>query len=132
MIEDLSFLTDPNFIRPILLTVHQQMTKRIFDEGKDDKNALIGEYTESYIRTRERRGLGSDPKVILQFTGQMRNDFLLISDRNQFGSGFTNQANADKSFWVEETYDKTIFNLTDQEEKLLFDLLNERIDDKVA
>ena len=120
-------LLDPNFIKPVLLTVHQQMVQRIFDNGLDANDSPIGEYSEEYIKQRVKKGLGSSPKVILQFSGQMRNDYLLLEERGQFASGFTNQANADKSFWVEDTYDKEIFKLTDKEEQLLDSLLNEKV-----
>jgi len=119
---------DPEYILPIALTVHQQMVKRIFDDGKDASDAQIGEYTEGYVRTRERAGLGGDRKVILQFTGQMRNDFSVIQNNRKLGHGFKNTANFDKSEWVEETYEKEIFDFTDDEKKLFSDLLNEKLD----
>ena len=124
----ISDLINPDFLRPVLQTVHQQMTKRIFDDGLDANNSPIGEYTPEYVKQRVKKGLGSDRKVILQFTGQMRNDFLLLQDGQDYASGFTNNANFDKSVWVEETYNKSIFDLTPDEEKLLSDLINERVD----
>ena len=124
----ISDLLNPEFLKPVLLTVHQQMTRRIFDEGKDANNSQIGEYSDAYVKQRQKKGLGSSKKVILEFTGQMRNDFLLIQDGSNFGSGFTNENNGNKSEWVEDTYDKTIFDLTDQEEQLLEALINERVE----
>ena len=120
---------DPEYILPIALTVHQQMVKRIFDDGKDASGAEIGEYTTGYVRTRERAGLGSSDKVILQFTGQMRNDFSVIENNGTLGHGFKNTANFDKSEWVEETYDKEIFKFTEEEERLFTDLLNKKLDE---
>lgn len=126
MIED---LLDDNFLKGPLLTVHQQMVRRIFDEGKDATGAPIGEYSEEYIKRRAKSGLGTSPKVILQFTGQMRNDYQLLQDGDHFASGFTNSANGNKSFWVEDTYNKSIFALTEREEKLLNELINKKVDD---
>lgn len=116
------------FLRPIFLTLHQQVTQRIFDQGLDARDAQIGEYSEEYIKRRVKKGLGASPKVILQFTGQMRNDFVFIQDQERQGSGFLNQANADKSKWVEETYNKVIFDLTEKEERLLSELIEAKID----
>jgi len=100
------------FLRPILLTIHQQVTQRIFDEGRDAKGQPIGVYSQAYIKRRQRKGLGSSPKVVLEFTGQMRNDFSLVEEGEAIGSGFKNPFNADKAGWVEGTYNKEIFNLT--------------------
>lgn len=111
--------------RRVLLTVHQQMTTRIFDEGKDAKNSRIGVYSDAYLKQRKKKGLGSSKKVVLEFTGQMRNDYQLIEKGGKFGSGFLNNFNGQKSEWVEDTYDKSIFDLTSEEERLLTDLLNE-------
>ena len=125
MIEE---LLDPNFLKGPLLTVHQQMTKRIFDDGQDANGLQIGEYSPEYIKRRAQSGLGTSSKVILQFTGQMRNDFLLLQDGDNFASGFTNQFNGDKSFWTEDTYDKKIFDLTEKEEGLLQELIDRKVD----
>ena len=104
------------------------MTKRIFDDGKDASGAPIGEYSDEYLKRRAKKGLGTSKKVVLQFTGQMRNDFLLLQDGDNFGSGFTNQANADKSFFVEDTYNKKIFDLTKDEQELLQKLIDKKVD----
>ena len=128
MIPSIDELLNPDFYRDVLLTVHQQSIVRIFDKGQDANGKEIGEYSDAYVKTRERRGLGNNKKVILQFTGQMRNDYQLINQSGQWGSGFLNQANADKSFWVEQTYEKSIFDLTEGEELLLQQLLDKKID----
>jgi hypothetical protein len=124
MIKDIQ---KPSFLKDILLTVQQQMTQRIFDEGKTADSQPIGQYSEPYIQRREKRGLGTSKKVIATFTGQMRNDFQLIQDGDEFSFGFTNTANGEKSFFVEDTYKKAIFDLTDSEERLLGDLIDEKL-----
>lgn len=131
MIPNIDQILKSDFIRPVLLTVHQQMTVRIFDQGKDSNEQQIGEYSDAYIKVRQRKGLGTNKKVILEFTGQMRNDFRLLEQSDQFGSGFSNQNNADKSRWVEETYSKQIFDLTEAEQKLLEDLLDKKVNDSI-
>ena len=123
----LKILTTPSFVRTVLLTVHQQATMRIFDQGKDANNQPIGVYTQAYIKQRQRKGLGSSRKVVLEFTGQMRNDFSLVQDGDSVGSGFNNPFNAKKSDWVESTYKKEIFNLTKNEVELLENLLDQAV-----
>ena len=128
MIPSPKVFSSPDFLRPIFLTIHQQVITRIFDHGNDASSSQIGEYTDSYVKRRVKKGLGSSKKVILQFTGQMRNDFVLIEEDGNFGSGFLNDANADKSKWVEETYNKVIFDLTSDEQMLLQQLIQDKID----
>ena len=123
-INKLNEILDGSMDKRVLLTLHQQVTTRIFDEGKDANESQIGEYSRPYIKTRVKKGLGGSPKVILEFTGQMRNDFLLLEEGDDFASGFTNTANGDKSYWVEDTYNKEIFKLSNNEEQLLENLYN--------
>lgn len=107
-------------IRRVLQTVHVMTDQRIFRDGIDANGKLIGVYTESYQKTRRRKNYPISKKVILQATSQMVNDykFLVLADGN-YGSGFSNTKNFDKSFWVEDTYDELIFELTDKEDKQL-------------
>lgn len=132
MIQSPLFISSPEFLRPIFLTVHQQVTKRIFDDGKDANNTEIGQYSPEYVKRRIKKGLGSSRKVILEFTGQMRNDFVLIEDEGKAGSGFLNSVNADKSRWVEDTYEKSIFDLTQDENNLLVKLIEDKINGTIA
>lgn len=101
---------------------------RIFTQGKDANNSEIGNYSKGYLKQRQKEGYSSSKKVILQATRQMVNDFSVISNSNSLGLGFKNQFNADKSEWVEDTYDKDIFKHT-QEEK---DTLNKLVDKEVS
>ncbi len=116
-------------IRRVLQTVHVMTDQRIFRDGIDANGKLIGTYSEGYQKTRRRKNYPISRKVILQATSQMVNDykFLVLPDGN-FGSGFSNTKNFDKSFWVEDTYDKPIFELTDSEDKKLEILLEKEMD----
>ena len=112
----------------IFVTIHTLITKRIFDDGLDSKMKQIGTYSDSYIKQRKKKGLGGSNKVNLQFTQQMKNDFLLMESGGRIGSGFTNEFNDDKSHWVEETYKKKIFKETKKEAKMMEKLIQKRID----
>lgn len=103
--------------RSVFSSVHARITDRIFNDGRAE-NSQIGTYSNEYIKRRVKNNWGSSRKVILQFTGQMKNDFSLIKDGNDWGSGFKNDKNGDKSRWVEDTYDKDIFTANREEQKL--------------
>jgi hypothetical protein len=98
---------------------------RIFAQGKDANGADIGlakyggEYSPSYLSQRKKKGLQGS-KVILQSGAQsgMKTDFSVINDGKDLGLGFLNEHNADKSEWVEDTYNKEIFKSTKDEIKL--------------
>jgi len=114
----------------VLESIHEMTDKRIFHDGRDANNNSLGRYSKGYQKTRNkgilyvRKGVKrkitypSGTKVILQAESTMVNDytFLVLPDGN-YGSGFNNIVNFDKSNWVESTYKKPIFKLTDEEEK---------------
>ena len=114
----------------VLASIHEMTDKRIFKEGRSASGKALGTYSKGYQRTRKkgvlyvRKGVKrnntypSITKIILQATSQMNNDyvFLVLPDGN-YGSGFNNEKNFDKSEWVESTYKKPIFKLTRAEEK---------------
>ena len=100
---------------------------RIFAQGKDASSAQIGTYSKGYLKTRIKDNYPSSTKVILQATRQMANDWSVISTGNSLGLGFKNQTNADKSGWVEETYDKKIFEHTKDEINTIDKLIDKEI-----
>lgn len=127
-------------IRGALQNVHVMTDKRIFRQGRDAFDKSLGRYSKGYQKTRNagilyvRKGVKikitypSGTKVILQATSQMVNDYkLLVLPGGNFGSGFSNDVNFDKSFWVEDTYDKPIFQLTDKEDKQLEIILEQKL-----
>jgi len=93
-------------------------SERIFTKGLAANNAAIGKYSLPYLKTRAKKGF-SGRKVILQLTQQMSNDFSVVVEGNKIGLGFKNSFNADKSRFVELTYDKPIFDHTKKETNLL-------------
>jgi hypothetical protein len=114
------------FEREVALSVHQQIKKRIFDDGLDATGRQIGTYSPGYLRRRARAGYSGN-NVTLEFTGQMRNDFQLVDDGGVLGSGFANSFNFEKSEYVEDTYKKDIFSPTEGEINLLTELINRAI-----
>lgn len=116
----------------VLTSLLGRVSDRIFTQGKDAKNTRIGTYSEGYQKTRAKKGIVGGSNVILQFTQQMRNDFSVIVENANFGLGFTNSHNADKSRWVESTYGKEIFALTNEEQKLMVKLWEQEIQKRLG
>jgi len=113
----------------VLQAVHVMTDQRIFRDGIDANGRLIGTYTTEYQKTRRRKSYPISRKVILQATSQMVNDYkLLVFPSNNYGSGFSNSKNYDKSIWVENTYNKDIFKLTQSEEKKMSDLMDKELE----
>lgn len=113
---------------------------RIFLEGKDANNARIGTYSTKPIsisRKRQSRNTGKtkfpggyreyksltgkgSSFVTLRDTDQMMMDLgTHVLGRHEYGIGFTNSFNKDKSLWMEEKYRKDIFSTTDAEDNLV-------------
>ena len=114
----------------VLASIHEMTDTRIFKEGRSASGKALGTYSKGYQRTRKkgilyvRKGVKrnntypSITKIILQATSQMNNDYVfLVLPNGNYGSGFNNDKNFDKSEWVENTYGKKIFALTRSEDK---------------
>lgn len=104
--------------RSVFSSVTANISDRIFGKGQAENGSQIGQYSPGYTKRRIKSKWGGSRKVILQFTGQMKNDFGLIRDGNDYGAGFKNNKNGDKSRWVEDTYNKNIFTASKSEIKL--------------
>lgn len=65
----------------------------------------------------------NDTKVILSLTRQMENDFsAVVNDKGEWGLGFKNPDNTDKAKWAEETYNKKIYDLTEEEKEKVLEI----------
>lgn len=107
-----------------LASLHTEVENRIFVKGLDSNGRRIGRYSEAYQKTRARKNYPPSNKVILQAENAMVNDFKFgVAANGNYASGFTFQNNFDKSKWVESTYDKDIFALSQDEEKRAFELI---------
>ena len=70
----------------------------------------------------------SDTKVIISLTRQLENDYAVLATTNGYGIGFNNKHNKDKAGWVEETYKKLIFNLSEPEKQYIRERVQELVD----
>lgn len=130
-------------MRAALSTVLAIHKRRIFQQGKDASGNQIGKYSTKPIsiplsrqarntgRTRfkggydeYKRAIGKNPGFVnLRDKDQMQMDYGLIVSGDNFGFGFQNSFNYQKSQWAEEKYDKEIFAPSDQELNVLADTL---------
>lgn len=123
--------------------------KRIFQEGNDAENSKIGTYSKKKIsisrknqakdtgRTVFEGGyaeykslIGRNPGYVnLRNTDQMMMDFSVqIISSNEYGLGFNNDINFDKTEWMESKYKKEIFDESSQEAELVENIILTEID----
>ena len=92
-----------------------------------DKNTGVFTGTEKEGMARAVYNRSGDTKVIASLTRQMENDMAAcetdpIKTESGYGIGYKNPFNFDKSQWVEQTYEKPIWKLTQSEEQLAADI----------
>ena len=118
---------------------NSQKISRGANKGKP-KNS--GTFTQATIRLNKQTGVFSgdekvgkprpnyhrddSTKVIISLTRQLENDYAVKPTEKGYGVGFNNSLNFDKSQWVEETYDKPIFALTTEENKICTEIITEK------
>lgn len=123
-----------------VLAIHKP---RIFEKGLDGSDSKIGTYSTNPISISKKnqarntgktyfkggyaeykKEIGKNPGYVnLRNTDQMRMDYGLIINGNSYGFGFQNKLNYDKSQWMEEKYQKSIFDNDNQELDVLANVL---------
>ena len=130
-------------MRVALTTVLAIHKPRIFEKGTDASNAKIGTYStkpasisksnqsrqtgKTYFKggyAEYKTAIGKNPGYVnLRNTDQMMMDYGMIASGGKFGLGFQNPLNYNKSQWMQDKFDKNIFDHTDFELNLLADVL---------
>jgi hypothetical protein len=105
----------------LAVTAHRIFTKGEAADGSTEN------YSKGYLKQRIKKGYPNSTKVIYQATRQMSNGWSVIPVSGGVGLGFKNSENANKSGWVEDTYEKPIFKHTKDELKTLDNLLNKEV-----
>lgn len=123
-----------------VLAIHKP---RIFEKGLDGTDAKIGTYSTKPISIAKKnqarqtgktyfkggyaeykKDIGKNPGFVnLRNTDQMRMDYGLIINGTSYGFGFQNKLNYDKSQWLQEKYDKDIFDNDSKELDVLTNVL---------
>jgi len=106
------------------------MAYRIHTEGRRANGSAIGRYDPAYLKVRQGRKYNrtSDPTMIFSLTRQMENDFTVIAEGETVGLGFKNVYNyKQKALNLEKSHPGT-YGLSDYEESIMLDVVNEYID----
>jgi hypothetical protein len=104
----------------------------VFTDRTISLNKEVGVFTgeDKVGKARPRYNRTNDPKVVLSLTRQMENDMKVITIGNSnYGIGFTNKVNYDKSRWVEAAYKKKIYSLTAEEKALVKEVFQKFVSD---
>lgn len=136
------------FDRAIKIAVQSVLAtqkKRIFVDGQDSTGQKIGTYSTDPIsisKKNQSRNTGktyfpggyaeyksavgkNDGYVNWRNTDQMFFDFQFFDMGNlQYGIGFSNEFNFQKSEWLEKKYGKKVIAMSKQEEKILTDVID--------
>jgi hypothetical protein len=135
-------------MRVSLTTVLAIQKPRIFEQGQDSKKSKIGTYSTDPISISKKSqarntgktyfkggyaeyksAIGKNPGYVnFRNTDQMMMDYQLIVSGDQYGFGFQNHFNYEKSGWLQDKYDKNVFDLTEQELNVLADTLKAQVE----
>lgn len=141
------FVRSDRNLRVALITTLAIHKPRIFAQGFDAKGQKIGTYSTKPISISKKqqarqtgktyfeggyaeykKAVGRNPGfVILRNTDQMMMDYGIVGSPMNYGFGFQNQDNYKKSQWMEEKYQKDIFDLSNYEENILADVLVDQL-----
>lgn len=94
------------------------------DSGTISRGDNKGQPRPRYNRT-------NDTKVVLSLTRQQENDLGVVETPTGFGIGYKNSLNFEKSQWEEETYKKSIWALTTEEQQKAVQVIEEYIKDAI-
>lgn len=123
-----------------VLSVHK---RRIFQAGLDASDAKIGNYSTTPIKIAKKKqarntgktyfeggyaeyktAIGKNPGYVnLVNFGQMEADYGIIQNGSEFGLGYQNPHNYNKSIWLQDKYNKAIFAHSPSEIDLLGNVL---------
>lgn len=128
-------------MRTALTSVMAIHKPRVFESGQDAKGGKIGTYSTKKIsisRSKQARDTGHTvfPGGYAQYkketgkgstvnfvdTGQMQADYQIIASGEQYAFGFQNSQNWNKSQWLQDKFDKDVFDLTERELQILGDV----------
>lgn len=93
----------------------------VFTEAVIQLNKQTGVFTgeEKVGKKRPAFNRTSDTKVICSLTRNMENDMKVLATPSGYGIGYSNDVNAKKVEWLEDTYNQDIFTLSDREKQVV-------------
>jgi len=131
--DKLDLIRNPKpILRIVAFDVLSMVTERIHEEGKAADGNQIGTYNNNYLKLRIKAyKRTADKKVIVSLTRQLENDWAVIETTQGWGIGFKNILNVNKAHWVEEHFNKVIFDLTTEEREYAAQRANEILRDEL-
>lgn len=116
-------------LRTVATTELADVKVRIHQEGKKADDSQIGEYTNSYLKLRQRKPYNrtESPTIIFSLTRKMENEFVVIPTNIGYGLGWLDSgggegknsvSNFDKSQFLEERFGE-VYKLTEKEKSLI-------------
>ena len=138
----LSALADKDKVmRTVATGMLTAVSLRIHADGVATDGGQIGTYSEGYMKVRTgnfrtpeisrgkkkgevrpRYNRTNDTKVVISLTRQMEDDFSIQPTQEGYGLGYNNPDNFKKVAYVEHTYNKKIFALTENEKKVAVEI----------
>ncbi len=103
--------------RSVALALLPEMRKRIHVDGKKSDGSKIGEYSNSYLKTRQRFNRGPSKEVVASLTRQLENSYTLAADGDGYTIGVSTPESEEKIFRLEERYGN-IYGLTEGEKEI--------------
>jgi hypothetical protein len=137
-------------MRASLSTVLAIHKPRIFQSGQDAGKSKIGTYSTKKISISKKNQarntgqttfpggyaqykamIGKGGDVNFRNTDQMQMDYGISANNGQFGFGFQNTENYNKSQWLQDKYGKDVFDLSDNELAVLGDTLQAEVEKRI-
>lgn len=122
-------------VRPIAVEMVGIMHKRIHTDGLDSAGNKIGQYSSSYLRKREKKGLGKGTDVVFVYTRKLSNSWQAIRTERGWGVGFVDGGGTSESGgpitalqkvqYYEQKTGKKILELSAAEKQYAFDRIIE-------
>ena len=106
--------------RASAMAVMPELRERIHVDGKDSKGAEIGEYSNSYLKLRQKKyNRTSSRTVIASLTRQLENSYILSADEKGYNIGVATPLSEQKIQWLTDKYG-LIWELTEAEKTIAF------------
>jgi hypothetical protein len=106
--------------RASAMAVMPELRERIHVDGKDSKGAEIGEYSNSYLKLRQKKyNRTSSRTVIASLTRQLENSYILQASEKGYNIGVATPLSEEKIQWITDKYG-LIWELTEAEKTIAF------------
>ena len=127
-------------LRECAVTQQANMAVRVHSDGNDSNDTAIGTYSENYMKVRTgkwkykgvRYNRTASTDVVLSLTRQMENDMSVIALSDGYGVGYKNPDNYQKSQWVQEKYNKPIWEQSESEQETTREIAVKYIEDALS